>query len=77
MKKQNDHLSSFNLLCYGGIHSGGERGKYPFLKGRGKKTHPLEVRLFQILLQNLFNHCVENASASLSMSHFGFYNDIL
>ena len=27
----------------------GKRGKYPFLKGKVKKTHPLEVRLKLIL----------------------------
>ena len=52
----------------------GEKGKVPFLKGKVKKTHPLEVRLklifgpcrnLQILSQNLFNHCMGDATASL------------
>ena len=68
MKKQNDHQ------C-------GRKGKVPFLKGKVKKTHPLEVRLklilgpcrnLQILSQNLFNHCMGDATASLRANDRGF-----
>ena len=68
MKKQNDH-------------QWGRKGKVPFLKGKVKKTHPLEVRLklilgpcrnLQILSKNLFNHCMGDATASLHANDRGF-----
>ena len=73
MKKQNDH-------------QWGRKGKVPFLKGKVKKTHPLEVRLklilgpcrnLQILSQNLFNHCMGDATASLRANDRGFSLNIV
>ena len=72
MKKQNDH-------------QWGRKVKVPFLKGKVKKTHPLEVRLklilgpcrnLQILSQNLFNHCMGDATASLRANDRGFLSDL-
>ena len=55
MKKQNDHLASFE-------------------KTHHFNTHAQHLRqIMQTLSQNLFNHCMGDASAYLRTLHFGLY----